>query len=468
MNTISSTIDSQAADRSQNFDFQLSWKLIVGFGAAFGLLTLSPYCVAACFVLLSVYAMTGRRQALEAMAFSVIVKFANPALVAFPHFFGLYTWSFLFIASFSLLFRSKLKNNSLILPLTLFYITVLCISIWSRYPSISMLKATSFYIVVVSVLSGSLSINEKDFQILSKNMFNLLVMVLLLSLPTYFFHNIGFHRNGRGFQGILNHPQAFGTFWSPLCAWFVVRIFFTNNVAQLKKWVGFLCLIFACMFLSKSRTSTVATALAFFMSFPIFFWRRSHNIAISMKKGIAFSLLALVLVLVLLSTSDTFSNAVLGFVTKGQNKVSVGEAFEHSRGRGVESHLANFMKSPWIGNGFGVDATADFGSRVKYLMGIPISASSEKGIVYTAILEEIGVIGLVAFLVFLGAFFFKATQLDPPLMALLFACLTVNVGEAVLFSVNGNGLIYWVLIGLCLASASLHDKQVQTGKHSPT
>jgi hypothetical protein len=222
------------------------------------------------------------------------------------------------------------------------------------------------------------------------------------------------------------------------------------------------------MFLSKSRTSTVATALAFFMSFPVFFWRRSHNAVISMKKGVALSLLVLVLVLVLLSTSDAFSNAVLGFVTKGQNKVSVGESFEHSRGRGIESHLANFMKNPWIGNGFGVDATGDFGSRVKYLMGIPVSASSEKGIVYTAILEEIGVIGLVAFLVFLGAFFSKATRLDPPLMALLFACLTVNVGEAVLFSVNGNGLIYWVLIGLCLASASLHDKQLQIGKHSPT
>ncbi|NCD41766.1 MAG: hypothetical protein EOL88_06695 [Bacteroidia bacterium] len=467
MNTFSSTIESQAGDRPLNFDFQLSWKMIVGFGAAFGLLTLSPYCVAACFVLLSVYAMNGRRQAVEAMAFSVVVKYANPALVAFPPFFGLYAWGFLYIASFSLLFRSKLRSNSLILPLTLFYITVLCISFWSRYPAISMLKATSFYVVVVSVLSGSLSMNKEDFQRLSRTIFSLSIMVLLFSLPTYFLHNIGFLRNGRGFQGILNHPQAFGIFWSPLCAWFIVRIFFIKNVAHLKKWVTLLCLLVACMFLSKSRTSMVATGLALFISFPVFLGQRSHSIGISMKKGAVLFLLVIAIVLALLGTSDTFSNAVSGFMTKGQTKVSVGEAFEHSRGRGVESHLTNFMKSPWIGNGFGVDATVDFGSRVKYLMGIPISASSEKGIVYTAILEEIGVIGLVAFLIFLGAFFSKATRLDPPLMALLFACLTVNVGEAVLFSVNGNGLIYWVLIGLCLASESLHGKQVQTGKLSP-
>ena len=456
MNRVSSIIESQTAGCPLNFDFQLSWKLIIGLGAAFGLLTLSPYCVAACFVLLSGYAMTGRRQALEAMAFSVVVKFANPALVAFPPSFGLYTWIFLFIASFSLLFRSKLRSNSLILPLTFFYITVLCISFWSRYPFISMLKATSFYFVVVSVLSGSLSLSKEEFDKLFKNIFNLLFVVLLFSLPTYIVHNIGFLRNGRGFQGVLNHPQAFGTFWSPLCAWLVVRIFFTKNVGNMKQCVGLLFLIVACMFLSKSRTSIIATGLALFMSFPVFFWWRAQSIGISMKKGVALSLVALSTLVVLLATSDTFLNAVSGFVTKGQAKVSVVEAFEHSRGKGVETHWENFLKSPWVGNGFGVDATSDFGSRVKYLMGIPVSASSEKGVVYTAILEEIGVIGLTAFLFFLGAFFSKAIRLDPPLMALLFACLTVNVGEAVLFSVNGNGLIYWVLIGLCLASA-LHD-----------
>ena len=461
MSTFSNTIERQVADRPLNFDFQFSWKVIIGLGAGFGLLTLSPYCVATCFVLLSIYAMTGRCQALEAMAFSVVIKFANPALVAFPPLFGLYGWGFLFVASFSLLFRSNLKNNSLIFSLTIFYITVLCISLWSRYPEISMLKATSFYVVVVSLLSGSLSLNKEEFQRLFNIIFSLLVMVLLFSLPTYFVPEIGFLRNGRGFQGILNHPQAFGTFWSPLCAWLVVRIFFTKNAGHVKQCVGLLFLIVACMFLSKSRTSVVATGLALLMSCPVFFWRRSHNLGISVKKGVFLSLVALVILLALLGTSDIFFNAVSGFVTKGQNKVSMGEAFEHSRGKGVESHLANFLKSPWIGNGFGVDATGDFGSRVKYLMGIPVSASSEKGIVYTAILEEIGVIGLVPFLVVLGVLISKAIRLDPPLMALLFACLTVNVGEAVLFSVNGNGVIYWVLIGLCLASASLHhDTQV--------
>lgn len=452
MSTLSSTIESHLASRPLNFDFDFSWKTIIGLGGAFALLTLSPYCVAACFVLLSVYAMTGRRQALEAMAFSVVAKFANPALVAFPPYFGLYAWGFLFIASFSLLFRSSLKNNSLILPLTIFYITVLCISFWSKYPAISILKATSFYIVVVAILSASISMKNEEFEKLSNNIFSIFIMVLLVSLPAYFVHNIGFLRNGRGFQGILSHPQAFGTFWSPLCAWVVVRIFFTKNIGNLKKFVGLLFLLVACMFLSKSRTSTVATGLALFMSLPVIFLRRSERDVISMKKGVALSLVVLSMLLVLLGTSDSFSDAVSGFVTKGQTKASVAEAFEHSRGKGVEGHLANFMKSPWVGNGFGVDATADFGSRVIYLMGIPVSASSEKGIVYTAILEEIGGIGLVAFLFFLGALLSKVTGLPLPFLAMLLACLTVNIGEAVFFSANGNGLIYWVLIGLCLAS----------------
>lgn len=458
-----------------NFDFGFSWKVLIGLVVGFVLLTLSPHCVAVCFVLLSIYAMTGRRQALEAMAFSVVVKYANPALVAFPPFFGLYAWAFLFIASCSLFFRSIIRNNtlffpvrvlSLVLPLTIFYITVMCISIWSKYPAVSMLKATSFYIVAASILFGSLSMDQEEFEALSRNIFCLLLMVLILSIPTYFVHQIGFLRNGRGFQGVLNHPQAFGTFWSPLCAWIVVRIFFTKKVQHMEKYSGLLLVLVGCMFLSKARTSTMATGLALFLSFPIFFGGRAKRLGVAMKKGVALSLVALTTLLVLLGTSETISHAVAGFVTKGQANVSMGQAFEHSRGKGVENHWANFLKSPWVGNGFGVDVSEDFGSRVKYLMGIPVSASSEKGIVYTAILEEIGVVGLGAFLLFLSVFISKTTRLEPPFMAMLLACLTVNIGEAVLFSVNGNGLIYWILIGLCLASASRH-MSVQTVARSP-
>lgn len=439
---------------SSKADFSISWRKVILFILGFGILMLDPYCVAICFIVLSIYSLFGRKQALESIVLSVIVKYANPALVAFPPASGLYTWSFLFIVSISLLFRSNIRNNTLFAPLTVLYITILCISFWSAYPIISMLKATSFYVVVLAVLSGSLNLKENELCSLSRSISSIFFVVFVLSIPFYFVHNVGFLVNGRGFQGILNHPQAFGTLWVPICVWIISHVFFVKNFKNMKLYIFLICCLMFYMFASKARTSVVATGLAFFLSFPAFLTFRAKKFGVSTKKGIVLVLSMLVVVLSLLGTSGAFSEAILGFLTKGQVGVSVGEAFFHSRGHGVEGHWENFMKSPWVGSGFGVEASADFALRVKYLMGIPVSASSEKGIVYSAILEEIGVIGLMVFLFFLAAIFSRAVRLDPPFMAMLFSCLTVNIGEAVLFSVNGNGVIYWVLIGLCLASGT--------------
>lgn len=444
----------------QDFDVIISWKIIFLFFCVFFILLLSPYCIAIFFLGLAIYSLFGRKHALESMAISVVIKYANPGLVAFPAAFGLYSWIFLFVASFSLLLRSKFKNNALIISLTIFYVVVVCISFWSAYPAVSMLKVTSFYIVVVSVLSGALSMDESEFVALSRTFFSMLVAIITLSLPLYYIPNIGFMRNGHGFQGILNHPQAFGTLFSPLCAWLVVRLGLIKNVQSLKKYIILFIITVVCMLISGSRTSIVSTAMAIFLCFPVFFRARSKNFGVSMRKAAGSFFVVLGFLIVTFSISETFSDFLSGFITKGQSDATISEAFQHSRGRGVEGHLANFMKSPWIGNGFGVGFSADFGAKITYLMGIPVSAASEKGIVYTAILEEIGIIGLIPFLFFLGTLFIRAIRLAPSFMAMLFSCLTVNIGEAVLFSVNGNGLVYWVIIGLCLGS-SAHSSLAQ-------
>ena len=89
-------------------------------------------------------------------------------------------------------------------------------------------------------------------------------------------------------------------------------------------------------------------------------------------------------------------------------------------------------------------------------MGIPVSAPVEKGFLPTAILEEIGMLGTVLFLIFI-AFLTNAVVegSDIRWAGMYFGCLFVNVGEAVFFSVGGIGLLYWLLIGLSASAYKL-------------
>ena len=241
------------------------------------------------------------------MAISVVIKYANPGLVTFPTAFGIYSWVFLFVASFSLLLRSKFRDNALIISLTIFCVIILCISFWSAYPSISMLKVTSFYVVVISVLSGALSMDEDEFIALSRTIFSVLFAVIMLSLPLYYIPSIGFMRNGHGFQGILNHPQAFGTLFSPLCAWFVVRLWLIKNVQSIKKYI-ILFIIVICMLISGSRTSIVSAGMAIFLCFLVFFTFRSKNFGVSIRKGAGLLFVVFALFVIIFSISEAFSN----------------------------------------------------------------------------------------------------------------------------------------------------------------
>ncbi len=108
----------------------------------------------------------------------------------------------------------------------------------------------------------------------------------------------------------------------------------------------------------------------------------------------------------------------------------------------------------------GIYPSGDVPSGVKTFLGIPISASTEKGFIPTAVLEETGLIGTVFWLYFIFSLIRLALKSnDIRWIAMFFGCLFVNVGEAVFFSVGGIGLHLWLLIGLAIgvAGASTRD-----------
>ncbi len=91
------------------------------------------------------------------------------------------------------------------------------------------------------------------------------------------------------------------------------------------------------------------------------------------------------------------------------------------------------------------------------VFGLPVGASIEKGNMYSAILEEIGFAGFLLFaglLVVLLNSICRSGQLE--MVWLFFCALLVNIGEAVLFSPNGIGLLVWMLVLMATSARSVN------------
>ena len=78
-----------------------------------------------------------------------------------------------------------------------------------------------------------------------------------------------------------------------------------------------------------------------------------------------------------------------------------------------------------------------------------------------AFLEEVGIFGLLFFSPFLIVLVKSALSVnDVGLIAMFFACLFVNIGEAVFFSPGQLGGYLWLLIGLSIAHGWIPSDEI--------
>jgi hypothetical protein len=175
------------------------------------------------------------------------------------------------------------------------------------------------------------------------------------------------------------------------------------------------------------------------------------------------TILSAATVIVLFSTiaTDRFAEAVSAFVFKRSGAENVTDAFYRTRGVGIESHWANFLAHPWTGTGFGVYADGHFPSGVVRFWGLPISASVEKGFLPSAVLEETGILGGLAFTLMilqLCRHAWRNNDLRP--ITVFVACLAVNVGESLLLAPGGVGVHIWCWIALSIAVSRLPGSRI--------
>jgi hypothetical protein len=371
-------------------------------------------------------------------------------------------WLLLFIACGRSL-MSRVESTESYARLNLYWVVItgvlLANSVFvSSLPSISILKAVGFSLGLLCVIRlAMLTWNRNDEMLLF--FAQLGIAVFITSVPLLG-SGAGYAKNGTGFNGILNHPQALGVFlvmtgaaaFAAGCrAPRLNRVLIAFGVAQ-----------WSLIFLTGSRTALVAIALG---GIVYLFETAVRGVKYSRLGYLPAPVIAIAItgLMLVVTVSPGIREGFAAFLEKGdqQSLVSMDNPEvaldESSRGGQVFDALAVASKHPLLGYGFGVDpdSEANMDANGSQLGGIPLSAPVEQGFLPLATIAQIGIVGSLFVFAFLLSVF-KLARVDSGETSALFAAvLGVNLGEMIFYSVGGLGILMWALLSLFAISGTL-------------
>jgi hypothetical protein len=419
----------------------------------------SAQTAAMSYFIIAGYALLGRAQAIQALALSWFFTTLNPGLAPQVPYLFVLRYLVLGAAAASVLFRSHFlfyfKPKSAMVKAVVFLSTFFVAHsvLFSPIISVSILKAVSWAIAMGTLFAAWAGLASEERNTLSHFLFKCLIAIMITSVPLLLVPQIGYLRNGSGFQGILSHPQAFGPAMALLGAWTASRLF----VYKRPPW-SYVALALTCMILvvlSEARTAGVAMVAGIGISFglspviaktpirkmlPGLISRRGHIV-------IGMGLIGLIMAVpVLNQVADRF-------ISKGTQASSIVAAYEVSRGALIDRMWENIRAQPFQGIGFGIASNPAYMDVERDpIFHLPVSASVEKGVMPLAVLEETGIFGFIAVTIWIWMLLRKSAYGGAGPLAVTTTALLMNMGESTLFSPGGMGLLSMVLIGWAGAS----------------
>jgi hypothetical protein len=403
------------------------------------------------------WAFRGRVATLQALELSVLVKYMNPGLVSYSSLSGVLLWLVILAAAIRVYTDATTAQWRRSAPAFVFVSIALLLSIAvSPAVEISVMKLMTFGLVVSTVLMATTGLNDAEAHSLQRWLLTLGLTVIALSALTLLRPGVAFLLNGTGLQGILNHPQSLGTFAAPYSALLLSQALLLRQGRSSARFVA-IALCWTVMFMTEARTAAFAATFGVLAAGAArLWWGRKRRSETSPGAVLAAGAAALLVLAGAALAFDRVGTAVESFLLKRSGEQDVAAAFNVSRGVGAAAQWQNFLDSPLAGHGFGVYPDGSFPNGVTRVWGIPISAPVEKGFVPSAVLEETGVPGAIAFAVMIACLWGGAVRSrDPVRIAVFVAALGVNVGEAVILSPGGIGLHVWIILALASSPAGL-------------
>ncbi len=411
------------------------------------------------YLVLASYAVLGPAHAIRALAMSWLFTMLSQGVAPEASGATVGRYAVLFAAAFSAMIHSNLLSRQpQLLPFTL--ATVLLgvflmghSVLFSPIVDVSVLKALSWTLAMGTLISAWSGLSDWQKRELSQQIFWGLVIILVLSLPLAL-TSLGYLRNGRGFQGILNHPQAFGPTMALLGAWTATRMF-----GERKPGWWLVVLTGACVMLvlmSEARTAGLSMVGGIGLSIllaPSFSGLSMARMAPGLGSARIWAVLCMALVGGIFM-APKIADTIQHYITKsgrasGEN---LSELYDRSRGRLMDAMLDNIARQPLTGIGFGI-ASEPALMEVKRdpVLGLPTGASIEKGVTPLMVLEEVGVLGALFVALWVLRLLRSAARSGLAPFAVCMTVLLLNMGEATLFSAGGMGLLPMILLGWAYA-----------------
>lgn len=423
------------------------------------------------FVLLAVYATTGRAQAIQALAMSWLLTMISPGIAPDATLGSIGRYAVFFGAFLSVFVRSgllygQLKASKFVIATVglgaLFVIHAIFIS---PMPDVSILKAISWLIVTATLFSAWAGLSFEDREKLFRYLYLGLVSIMLASLPLYVLP-LGYLRNGSGFQGILNHPQAFGPTMAILGAIAASKILSERKASW--QYVGVFVLSFVLIMASEARTAGLAIVIGMCLAIAAvsaFGGRPIRSILPGLKSRRVWGMVAVALFFGAIFAPQISEN-VGHYISKSGRAGSVeniSDTYNDSRGVLILRMFVNIKEHPFTGIGFGI--ASDPESMVVErdpVFGLPVSAAVEKGVLPLAIVEELGIPGALLVATWMLWILRRAVVGGVTGVAVVLTALLINMGENVFFSPGGLGML--VLIGITWAGSGNRGGNVKIGK----
>jgi hypothetical protein len=337
---------------------------------------------------------------------------------------------------------------------------------------VSLLKAFSFTLVILTLLIGWSKLNQRDRALLERQTWGTLIGLAVLGFPLAF-TGYGYVKTVTGFQGLFSHPQTAGPIMGVLAVYLLMTWMTTRRFSWLTMVVTLLAL--ACVYFSRARIGAlvVVAGLTVGMLTGIAIRFRDAPRVLTRRMAMA----ATMIVLALIAAGPQIITAAQDFVAKDEKKdseqpgTSLSEAAMQSRGFLIEAMMRNIEKKPLTGIGFGVATEGGSSGSVQRdpIFGLPIMAAVEKGVMPIAIVEELGIPFASLFAIWFLMLFVMAARGGAVNLALFTASLTTNVAEACFFSPGGMGLFFLVVITMAATAgpAAARDRRLVKRQYEP-
>jgi len=331
------------------------------------------------------------------------------------------------------------KNNKSIRDRTLIsFLFIFLVYILFNIIFVSFIKEHSFFqylqfviLILFTFISTNFN-NISEFKYNFDNVYNLYIVILIMSVFSLMIPSISFGRNGIGFQGITLHPNAFGVFFSGFTALSFILYVYKNKMINLL----FFLVSLTLLFFSQSRTSFLSVILGLAIYFLL---------TADFRKKISKSILLIVPTasLFLIVFYEKISTFLFSFLVKNNNNNTIISSIESSRGALIEAQIKNIEENTFFGIGFKVPSskilqTIDESNIIKY----------EKGNLFLACIEELGIIGFILFITIIIFLIFHKNMYNKVFIILPLVLFITTFGESTLFSIGGLGTFIWTMMFL--------------------